>query len=93
MTNTLTQERTEQQQNGTRTERRYLSPRVNIAETPDEYILEAEMPGVSRKGWKFCSSGTNSPWWDAAPRTSRQASVSTGNRARMITGGFLCSIR
>jgi HSP20 family protein len=49
MTNTLTQERTEQQ-NGARTERRYLSPRVNIAETPDEYILEAEMPGVNKEG-------------------------------------------
>jgi len=28
----------------------YLSPEVNIFETKDGYILEAEMPGVSKEG-------------------------------------------
>jgi len=31
-------------------EREYLTPEVNIYETKDEYLLEAEMPGVTREG-------------------------------------------
>jgi len=31
-------------------QRGYLSPRVNITETKDGYMLEAEMPGVSKEG-------------------------------------------
>lgn len=31
-------------------ERGYISPRVNITETKDGYLLEAEMPGVSKEG-------------------------------------------
>lgn len=30
--------------------RAYMSPRVNITETKDGYLLEAEMPGVSKDG-------------------------------------------
>lgn len=31
-------------------ERAYLSPRVDIIETKDAYVLEAEMPGVTKDG-------------------------------------------
>lgn len=31
-------------------QRRYISPRVNITETKDGYVLEAEMPGVNKDG-------------------------------------------
>lgn len=31
-------------------ERDFLTPEVNIFETKDEYLLEAEMPGVNREG-------------------------------------------
>jgi HSP20 family protein len=31
-------------------ERAYLSPNVNIIETKEGYILEAEMPGVAKEG-------------------------------------------
>jgi HSP20 family protein len=31
-------------------ERAYLSPRVDIIETKDSYLLEAEMPGVTKEG-------------------------------------------
>jgi HSP20 family protein len=31
-------------------ERAYLSPRVDIIETKDSYVLEAEMPGVTKDG-------------------------------------------
>ena len=31
-------------------ERPYLAPDVNIFETKDEYVLEAEMPGVNKEG-------------------------------------------
>ena len=30
--------------------REYVSPEVNIVETKDGYVLEAEMPGVSKEG-------------------------------------------
>lgn len=32
------------------TRKQYLVPRVNIVETPNEYVLEAEMPGVTKSG-------------------------------------------
>jgi HSP20 family protein len=31
-------------------QRGYISPRVNITETKDGYLLEAEMPGVNKAG-------------------------------------------
>src|SRR3954471_14802710 len=31
-------------------EQRWLQPQVNIVETKDAYLLEAEMPGVSKEG-------------------------------------------
>jgi HSP20 family protein len=31
-------------------ERRFVAPEVNIFETKDEYVLEAEMPGVTKDG-------------------------------------------
>ena len=31
-------------------QRAYLSPRVNITETKDGYVLQAEMPGVDKSG-------------------------------------------
>jgi HSP20 family protein len=38
-------------------ERRYLAPEVNIFETKDEYVLEAEMPGVSKDGLEITLEG------------------------------------
>lgn len=37
--------------------RRYLSPRVNITETKDGYMLEAEMPGVNKSGLEISLEG------------------------------------
>ena len=52
MNNTATQTQTEtrpvRQTNGS--ERAYLSPRVDIIETKDLYVLEAEIPGVTKDG-------------------------------------------
>ena len=36
----------------------YLSPEVNIFETKDGYVLEAEMPGVSKDGLEITLQGT-----------------------------------
>lgn len=36
----------------------YVSPPVNIFETKDGYVLEAEMPGVSKEGLDISLEGT-----------------------------------
>ena len=36
----------------------YLSPEVNIFESQDGYVLEAEMPGVSKEGLHITLEGT-----------------------------------
>ena len=42
----------------TRPEREYVSPEVNIYETRDGYVLEAEMPGVSKEGLEITLQGS-----------------------------------
>jgi HSP20 family protein len=39
------------------TEKEYVAPEVNIFETKDGYVLEAEMPGVSREGLEISLDG------------------------------------
>lgn len=36
----------------------FVSPEVNIYETKDGYVLEAEMPGVSKEGLEITLEGT-----------------------------------
>jgi len=36
----------------------YVAPPVNIVETNDGYVLEAEMPGVSKEGLEITLEGT-----------------------------------
>jgi len=49
--NTMTKsEKRPVQQQQQQPERGYVSPRVNITETKEGYLLEAEMPGVNRSG-------------------------------------------
>jgi len=38
-------------------EREYVSPEVNIFETKDGYVLEAEMPGVNKEGLNISLEG------------------------------------
>ena len=38
-------------------ERQYISPRVNIFESKEGYLLEAEMPGVSKNGLELLLEG------------------------------------
>jgi len=38
--------------------RGYLSPRVNITETKDGYLLHAEMPGVNKDGLEISLEGS-----------------------------------
>ena len=42
--------RAAQTNNASANERGYLVPQVNIVETKDSFILEAEMPGVTKEG-------------------------------------------
>ncbi len=48
---------TTQQTNGQQAERGFVSPRVNITETKDGYLLEAEMPGVNKDGLEILLEG------------------------------------
>jgi len=45
-----TENRPVRENNGAQRERGYLHPPVNVVETKDGYILEAEMPGVGKDG-------------------------------------------
>jgi HSP20 family protein len=42
----------------TRPEREYVSPEVNIYETQNGYVLESEMPGVSKDGLEITLAGS-----------------------------------
>lgn len=46
--NALTKRETRDVNNEQKASRSFLLPRVNIAEAPDAYLLEAEMPGVTK---------------------------------------------
>lgn len=46
----------EQQRQGD-TQRGYMSPRVNITETKDGYLLQAEMPGVNKERLEILLEG------------------------------------
>jgi HSP20 family protein len=39
------------------TQRGYMSPRVNITENKDGYVLQAEMPGVNKEGLEILLEG------------------------------------
>ena len=49
--------RAAQTNNASANERGYLVPQVNIVETKDSFILEAEMPGVSKEGLEVLLEG------------------------------------
>ena len=53
----------------------YISPRVNITETRDGYLLEAEMPGVNKEGLEITLDGTEI--------------TITGRRANVLAAGEL----
>jgi len=36
----------------------YVAPEVNIVETPDRYLLQAEMPGVNKSGLEITLEGS-----------------------------------
>ncbi len=50
MNNTATKTETRPVHQPDGNDRAYLSPRVDIVETKDAYLLEAEMPGVTKDG-------------------------------------------
>jgi len=44
--------------NGRETRQEFISPEVNIYETRDGYVLEAEMPGVNKEGLEVTLENT-----------------------------------
>jgi len=57
MNNTLTQNENRTQTGKVTRERGFVTPQVNIVETKDEYLLEAEMPGVNKDGLEVLLEG------------------------------------
>jgi len=47
----------QQQQQQQQPQRGYISPRVNITETKEGYLLQAEMPGVNKSGLEISLEG------------------------------------
>jgi len=47
-----------QRENRKETQTTFVSPQVNIFETKDGYVLEAEMPGVNKEGLEITLEGT-----------------------------------
>jgi HSP20 family protein len=54
---TKNERRAESRAGDLQTERGYVTPQVNIVEAADEYLLEAEMPGVTREGLEVLLEG------------------------------------
>ena len=46
-----------QNQNGRATQQEYVAPNVNIFETQEGYVLQAEMPGVTKDGLEITLEG------------------------------------
>ena len=55
-------------------EREYVSPEVNIFETKEGYVVEAEMPGVDKEGLEITLEGN-----DITILGHRKSEVVTGN--------------
>ena len=58
MNNTLTENRPSREQHLEGRRQSWLLPQVNIVETKDAYLLEAEMPGVNKDGLEISLEGT-----------------------------------
>ena len=82
--------RAAQTNNASANERGYLVPQVNIVDTKDSFILEAEMPGVSKEGLEvrlegneltiigrrqFGVSGAEPVYRESSPRNFRREFV------------------
>jgi len=55
--NTLTQNQNRAADQPKSTDRSFVVPAVNISSNPDEYLVEAEMPGVARDGLEVLVEG------------------------------------
>jgi len=69
-------------------ERPYVSPEVNIWETKDGYVLEAEMPGVNKDGLEITLEGNTLTLAghrsDVTPRAQEYYRESTGANFRRV---------
>lgn len=68
-------EKREATEGGQVAHRAYLSPRVNIIETNDAYILEAEMPGVNKDGLEVLLEGNELTLIGRRQRESTEAQL------------------
>ncbi|MBU6402099.1 MAG: Hsp20/alpha crystallin family protein, partial [Verrucomicrobia bacterium] len=57
MNSTIRNERRETRASQPATEEVFLSPQVDIRETKDSYVIEAEMPGVNANGLSVLLEG------------------------------------
>ncbi len=61
--------------------REYISPYVNIYETPEGYMLEAEMPGVNKDGLEITLEGNDITIIGRRPTDSTHGTKLVGERA------------
>ena len=57
MNATVSQDTCTEAQEQTRAAQYYVSPEVNIHETRDDYVLQAEMPGINKDGLEITLEG------------------------------------
>ena len=71
----------------------FVAPEVNIFETKDGYVLEAEMPGVNKEGLEITLEGNEITIVGTARMTPRPGSCCSGSAAWQITVGCSSSTR
>ena len=70
-------------------ERSFISPQVNIFETKEGYLLEADLPGVTKDGLEVTLEGNHpDSGWSLNRRKSSLLTCSTGNPKASITAVF-----
>src|SRR5437870_13911730 len=73
--------------------REFAAPEVNIFETKDGYVLEAEMPGVRKDGLEITLEGNEITSVAIAIRNRSAGNPCSANVGIRITAGFSDSIR
>ena len=70
-----------------------MAPEVNVFETKDGYVLEAEMPGVTKSGLEITLEGNDLTFTVAAKLTRSKERLFIARAVPLIFDGYSNSIR